>query len=937
MILRHNNLIYFLVFSVAQFIGHHAMASTEIDVALYYGSKPRVIDYLHYDWVVLQDSMTTEKEIRDFSRSAIKPIAYLSVGEVAKNSTLFNSLQQSWIIGENSHWNSVILDLTNEEVVYFIVQEKAKKLAQKGFQGFFLDTMDSYLLTDQGKADPKAFEQALGRLVAQLREQLPNGIIISNRGFEAMPYVLDHIDALAFESWFSGFDPNKKEYKYLSENDRNWLKSQIDQVLAQRNIPVIAIDYAPVSDVKRLEATRNSIMASGYIPWVSDPHLVRLGLGRFNPLSRRVLGLHADPHQDVSQTHLHRFIQMPLEYLGYYIDYVNLNYIGNLNSEFNSYHEIPHYQYAGIIVWPTEIKNISQVHCDWLLKQHLSGTKIVFFGFMPQISSCQTIMDGTIDASIEGSIQLNSNFNSYNQFEGKIENFRHSKNIYLPNINEHPWVTLSDASGKIFSPVVHGDWGGLAVYPYIFEKRPDNIQFWLFNPIEYLQKSLNLSPLPVPDVTTESGRRILTSHIDGDGFVSVAEDGSGKLSGEVMLKEIFLPYPIPRTVSVIEGEVGPKGLYPYLSPKAEVISKKIFQLPWVELASHTYSHPFFWGYLEGRKVSKVKQYGYHMRILNYKPTLEREIKGSINYIDNSLSPKNKKVEVFLWSGDANPGPKALETIDDLNLLNVNGGNTKVLPHTNTLTSVWPIGKLESGYRQIYAPVMNENVYTGEWLGPYYGYRNVIKTFELLESPRRLKPISIYYHFYSASKPAALNALKSVYEWSIGQPHTAMYLSEYAQRANTFFDVSFLRTTKNSFKIKHPGVMNTYRIDQRLGYPDLEFSHGVIGFTDLSDQRYIHTHGSEVLLSLTNLPPKIPFLDNANAVITQWKRSGPEGNNITVSFKGAEAIEAVFKNASQCRLSIQSQRRYPNIDFHEGNKNKVLKTNENYLEDLELEC
>ena len=53
--------------------------------------------------------------------------------------------------------------------------------------------------------------------------------------------------------------------------------------------------------------------------------------------------------------------------------------------------------------------------------------------------------------------------------------------------------------------------------------------------------------------------------------------------------------------------------------------------------------------------------------------------------------------------------------------------------------------------------MNENVYTNDWTGPFYGFRDVIDTFRMTGEPRRLKPINLYYHTYSASKVAALKA------------------------------------------------------------------------------------------------------------------------------------------------------------------------------------
>ena len=84
-----------------------------------------------------------------------------------------------------------------------------------------------------------------------------------------------------------------------------------------------------------------------------------------------------------------------------------------------------------------------------------------------------------------------------------------------------------------------------------------------------------------------------------------------------------------------------------------------------------------------------------------------------------------------------------------------------------MKNIGPSGVNYGPYFQVYAPVQNENIYTNLWTGPFWGFLNVIQTFELTENPRRLKPISIY-HFYSGQKLASLNALKRVYEWAISR-------------------------------------------------------------------------------------------------------------------------------------------------------------------------
>ena len=75
-----------------------------------------------------------------------------------------------------------------------------------------------------------------------------------------------------------------------------------------------------------------------------------------------------------------------------------------------------------------------------------------------------------------------------------------------------------------------------------------------------------------------------------------------------------------------------------------------------------------------------------------------------------------------------------------------------------MTHVAAMGIRKGPYFQVYAPNQNENVYTNHFTGPLYGYERVIETFLLTERPYRLKPVNIYFHTYSASRRASLEAL-----------------------------------------------------------------------------------------------------------------------------------------------------------------------------------
>ena len=111
--------------------------------------------------------------------------------------------------------------------------------------------------------------------------------------------------------------------------------------------------------------------------------------------------------------------------------------------------------------------------------------------------------------------------------------------------------------------------------------------------------------------------------------------------------KILERYPLPVTASIVEADT--RGLLKTLKPddrqRYENIARSIFALPNVQAGSHSYTHPFSWdpadpnpGHFDRVNVQLNDSVSY--------PTvdLEREIKGSIDYINQNLLPKNKKVE-----------------------------------------------------------------------------------------------------------------------------------------------------------------------------------------------------------------------------------------------------------------------------------------------------
>lgn len=915
--------IYLLLTAI--FLAFTANASSRLphNVAFYYGQEVPVGALYAYDWVVLQQDQATNARLDLLKRGGTRPLSYISIGEIAKSHRFFREVPSQWKLGANTAWKSVVLDLRQPEVRTFILDRLIGPAFERGFEGLFMDTLDSHLLTPEGKATQDAFAKSQAALLAEIRNRYPDATIIINRGFHLPESAHSMIDALAFESWRAGYNAGQKRYTSVSPQDREWLSLQLKHWRSEHpGIPLIAIDY--LAEGKLAASHARQLRSEGFIPYVSNGDLTRLSPSWPETRKRHVLVMHDLPATDMDRSAAHRRLGIVLERLG-------------LVPVYRSSRE-PHPRepledrYAGVIIW-WETGNRSPGFCKWLSERQSEALPVVTMGLAPAQPACQSLMGSRRLSAPSGPLSFDKHHQSVTRYEGG--RLPASPPELLPAmINGTPWLTATGRDGNTYHPVYTFSDGGTAVTPFILENGLEDQAFWLFNPFLFLTEALQLSPIPAIDSTTESGRRILTAHIDGDGMMSRAELPGGPLAAEVIRNRIVTRFAIPHTVSVIEAETAADGLYPQLSAEAETLARELFQLDNVAVASHTYSHPFFWGAIEGGNAPRQKDtlYGYALDIPGYRATLAREINGSVRYVNQQLAPEDKPVSVFLWTGDARPGEKALAMVRELGLININGGDTHPLPYESGVAGVWPDARPVGDELQIYAPVMNENVYTNLWTGPFYGFRNVTESFRILEESGRLKPIGIYYHFYSGTKPESVSALEEVYRYALDQPVTPMFLSDYAERVQAQYYSVLMVTEDGGFRWRGLRTPSTVRVGQHV-YPDLKRSQGVAGFNDASGQRFIHLTGPAARLYLSDSLADGPYIRSANASITTWERSKAGDRwRVKATLQGYQPVEVVIAGVSDCTsqgtASIQKTRRSGSVVFTSKSRLQLQ---------LDLEC
>jgi uncharacterized protein (TIGR01370 family) len=801
--------------------------------AFFYG-KPVPIDLMaHFEQVVVEADNIDN--IEPLTAKGISVFAYLSVGEISQSRPWFSEIPKDWLLGENKAWKSSIVDLNKKEWQDYVINKLMTPLWERGYRGFFLDTLDSYQIISEDPAFRLNQQQALVSLIKTMHDRFPGIKLIFNRGFEVLPEVASYAVALTAESLFQGWDTVAESYREVPEADRNGLLQQLNQARDQYGLQIIVIDYVAPAQKELAREVAKQITALGFTPWVSNSSLDMMGIGSLEVFPRRILALYdgQDQPDGLQNSEMHKLLAMPLEYLGYTLDYVDAR------------KALPNYslagQYAGIVTWfnNDELPQ-SEDYKSWLSRQLDDGIKVVIFGnlgFKADSLFLQRLGVAAVSNQIEKPLRIT---HSDNLIGYEADPYPKSRGLTLwngidPAIKQH--LSIIDQSGQQLTAVLTGQWGGAALHPYVIKTGFHGQQRWLINPFKFLKRALDLPNVPVPDVTTENGKRLLLVQIDGEGASSAAEMSGTPLASEVIRNQILQVYPWPTTVSVIEGEVGATGAFPTQTVQLEKAMQDIFKLDNVEIASHSYSHPAAW-FSKANVNSSSSGDDYQLPIAGYTFDLNREISGSVDYINQHLAPENKRVGVFLWTGDGLAADDALTLTKSLGLANMNGGGASITESEPTMTRVPPMGYPVNDNFQVYAPIASDHSYTNHWSGAFSGMRRAIETFELTDLPYRLKPIHIHYHFYSGSKRASLNALKDVYKWTAKQKTWPIPISEYARKINAFQHISVARTQDGAWDIRGLGDLHTLRLAFATGSPDLQRSKGVTDSHELEQGRYV---------------------------------------------------------------------------------------------------
>ncbi len=625
--------------------------------------------------------------------------------------------------------------------------------------------------------------------------------------------------------------------------------------------------------------------------------------------NRTILALYdSSEHAHFEENLIYKNLEVIFDHLGLLLDYHDIR-LG-----LPSHHEMSGYR--GIVTWYMDNRmNDPGTYVQWLKKECIQGRFVTVFGPIGALeddSGLLTAFDTVVEVyrlwgvKFENILISNPLLLKIKEHDSEFFSFERSlKTKYGEEVSvykqftmlnhEHvdPILTLNCSILKKPDSVVAAfhPYGGYVMREYAIYTNPVTFnRQWYLNPFRFLQRAFRWKNAPCADVTTLNGCRIYYSHIDGDGSISLSGIDRKSLTSEIIYNRLLQQINLPVTVSVVEGEIATATTHPWIQDKSRVVNtfRKIFRLENIEPGAHGYSHPLHWtngitaininNYTyqptSQKEIKSLSDRGYKKGVMMSHPKNQwerREILGSIDYINKNLLPANKKCNLFQWTGNCLPDSSALAVIDENHLLNINGGDSRYDSRWASYTGLSPSVRQLPNSIQVHTSASNENLYTNLWTRNFSGFRNVIKTFENTGYPKRIKPINIYYHFYSAEKKASFNALKDVYKYCHSLELAPLFTSTYVKTVLNSRSIIFdLMNDKWSWE--NALHCRTLRWDSKLLFPDLANSKGVIGFyhDPKLNSLFIHLDGSGTgSLSFSKFPPEICYLSRATGYVNNW--------------------------------------------------------------------
>src|SRR3989338_3729829 len=210
---------------------------------VYYGEAVSARTLMDVDLAVLEPDAVSPNRFKDLKTLFF---GYLSVGEVNTSRNVWPEIMgEDFVVEENPDWPGAWrVDIRSPRWRQLLLAKVIPKIFEKGYQGLFLDTVDTAAYLEE--KDPKNFagsKEAMVRFIQTIREKYPDALILPNNALELLDDYGDVLYGVTVEDLYTRCDPLRRVCAPTPLEETRFKESKLNAFKSRFKKPVFNILY----------------------------------------------------------------------------------------------------------------------------------------------------------------------------------------------------------------------------------------------------------------------------------------------------------------------------------------------------------------------------------------------------------------------------------------------------------------------------------------------------------------------------------------------------------------------------------------------------------------------------------------------------------------------------------------------------------------------
>ncbi len=241
----------------------------------YYGEPDKIINPGDFKLIILEpDNVVVAPEI-----PSTLFIGYISLGEAEEFRWYWDEIKnEGFVLDENPDWEGdYYVDVRDPLWQKYVVDHIIPEILNKGFDGLFMDTIDTAEYLEYVDAEKYAGSvDAMVDMIKKIRVNYPDIYIISNNGLILLDKITDCIDFALVEDLYTTYDFDKNKYGVQSSETTAEMFNVLKNFSKTTDVPILTLDYVDPSNKKDIKKVMKKSRSDGFCPYVADIHLLAL-------------------------------------------------------------------------------------------------------------------------------------------------------------------------------------------------------------------------------------------------------------------------------------------------------------------------------------------------------------------------------------------------------------------------------------------------------------------------------------------------------------------------------------------------------------------------------------------------------------------------------------------------------------------------------------